>query len=415
MTMTADGNSAASTLKTHKLWSGPFILFLFIGALSGTATQMVTPLMATYLKDMGISFTLVGTVVSILSFTALIGRPFSGAANDFLNRKVIMFVSSLTVGLCVLGYSFAHSLGLVVAIRVLHGLAFCFQGTASMAFAASFIPRDRFGEGMGYMGMAQIVAFSIGPSVGVTISDTYGTNVCFALAAIISITASFVVLAVPYKFVKRQMPDGYRFKIKFGDLFAKELFLLSAFIGIFSIGNGIINAFLKLLAEERQILNVGLYFTANAFTMVAVRPFVGKLLDRKGLTIIMIPAYIIASAAMFFIAGANATWMLVAAGILKAVGQGSGAPSIQAESVKMLGKERSGVASSTCYIGQDIGNIIGPIAGGWVYSVSSYAVVFNGYAALLLLTGGVFAYYSYVRFKKAKAAAAIQPAANMED
>jgi MFS family permease len=402
--MTSDGKITTDTLKPLRLWSGPFILFLFVSALSGTATQMVTPMMATYLKDMGISFTLVGTVVSILSFTALLGRPFSGAANDFLNRKAIMFISSLTVGLCVLGYSFAHTLGLVIGIRVLHGLAFCFQGTASMAFAASFIPRDRFGEGMGYMGMAQIVAFSIGPSVGVSISNAYGTNACFAVAAVISIVASFIVLVVPYTFVKRPMPEGYRFKIKFGDLFAKELFLLSAFIGIFSIGNGMINAFLKLLAEERHIVDVGLYFTANAFAMVAVRPFVGKLLDRKGLTIIMIPAYIIASAAMFMIAGANATWMLLAAGILKAIGQGSGAPSIQAQSVKMLGKERSGVASSTCYIGQDIGNIIGPIVGGWAVSSFNYTVAFNGYAGVLLLTGGAFALYSFNMRKKAKAA-----------
>jgi MFS family permease len=403
--MTSTSNIATDALKPKRLWSGPFILFLFVSALSGTATQMVTPMMATYLKDMGINFTVVGTVVSLLSFTALLGRPFSGAANDFLNRKVIMFVSSLTVGLCVLGYSFVNTLGLVIAIRVLHGLAFCFQGTASMAFAASFIPRERFGEGMGYMGMAQIVAFSIGPSVGVAVTDAYGITACFALAAVISIIAAFIVLAVPYTFVKRTMPEGYRFKIKFQDLFAKELFLLAAFIGVFSIGNGMINAFLKLLAEERNIANVGLYFTANALAMVAVRPFVGKLLDRRGLTIIMIPAYIIASAAMFFIGGANATWMLLAAGILKAIGQGSGAPSIQAESVKMLGKERSGVASSTCYIGQDIGNIIGPIVGGWAVTTFNYEVAFNGYGVMLLLTGGVFAYYSYMMKKRDKAAA----------
>jgi MFS family permease len=402
--MTETPASTAGSLRPVKLWSGPFILFLFISALSSTATQMVTPLMSTYLKNMHAGQAMIGFIVGLLSLAALLARPFTGAANDFLNRRVIMFVSSLLVGLCVLAYAVCDNISLVIAIRILHGFAFSFQGTASMAFSASFVPRERFGEGMGYVGLAQIAAVSIGPSAGVYITDNFGSNTCFMIAAAVSIVAAFIVLAVPYQFVKRPMPAGYRFKIRMKDLFAKELFVLAAFVGIFSIGNGMVNAFLKPLADDRHILDVGLYFTANALTMVAVRPFAGRLLDKKGLTIIMIPAYIVASAAMFFIGSASATWMLIAAGILKAVGQGSGAPSIQAESIKMLGKERSGVASSTCFIGADVGNVIGPWIGGVTNSISSYATTFNGYAIFLLLTSGAFGLYSKILKKKEKAA-----------
>jgi MFS family permease len=402
--MAARSPSTSSALKPVKLWSGPFILFLFISTLSSTATQMVTPLMSTYLKNMHAGQAMIGFVVGLLSFAALFARPFTGAANDLMNRKVIMLVSSLLVGLSVLAYAVSNDVSTVIVVRILHGFAFSFQGTASMAFSASFVPRERFGEGMGYMGLAQIAAVSIGPSVGVYVSDNFGTTTCFMIAAAVSILSAFIILAVPYKFEKRVMPEGYRFRIRMKDLFAKELFILAAFMGIFSIGNGMVNAFLKPLADERHILDVGLYFTANALTMVAVRPFAGRLLDKRGLTIIMIPAYIIASAAMFFIGGASATWMLIAAGILKAVGQGSGAPAIQAEAIKMLGKERSGVASSTCFIGADVGNVIGPWLGGVTNSVTSYATTFNGYAIFLLLSSAAFAFYSKVIKRKEKEA-----------
>jgi MFS family permease len=410
--MNSATTSAASSLKPPKLWTGPFILFIFISSLSSTATQMVTPLMSTYLKNMHAGQAMIGFIVGLLSFAALFARPFSGAANDLLNRKIIMFASSLLVGLCVLAYAVSSNISLVIAIRILHGFAFSFAGTASMAFAATFIPRERFGEGMGYMGLAQIVAVSIGPSAGVYITDNFGATNCFMIAAALSIVAAFIILTVPYQYVKRQRPAGYRFQIRLKDLFAKELFVLSAFVGIFSIGNGMVNAFLKPLADERQILNVGLYFTANAVMMIAVRPFVGRLLDKKGLNIIMVPAYIIASAAMFFIGNATATWMLIAAGILKAIGQGSGAPSIQAEAVKMLGKERSGVASSTCFIGADVGNVIGPWIGGVTNSISSYATTFNGYAVFLLMASAAFSFYSKTLKKKEKAAELNQTVSN---
>jgi MFS family permease len=400
-------SASSTTLHTpdkQKLWTAPFILFMAINAIAGTATQMITPLMAKYLTSKGATLELAALITAILSAVALVGRPFSGAANDFMNKKKIMFFSSMVVGLCLLGYSFTASIPMIIVLRIIHGLAFCFQGTTTMAFSASFIPRERFGEGMGYMGLTMIVSSSIGPNIGVLLTDNYGTNVCFGVAAVISLIASAALLTVPYQFVKRQRPEGYKFRIRMSDLFAKELFLLSAFVGIFSIGNGLINTYLKLLAEERNILNVGLYFTANALMMVAVRPFVGRLLDKKGLTIIMIPAYLIASIGMMFISSASATWMLVAAGILKAIGQGSGAPSIQAASVKILGKAKAGVASSTCYIGQDIGNIIGPIVGGFVVTRYSFAAVFQDYAILLVLTAAAFVIYNRVSFKNVEKA-----------
>ena len=85
--------------------------------------------------------------------------------------------------------------------------------------------------------------------------------------------------------------------------------------------------------------------------------------------------------------------MLIAA-VLKAVGQGSGQSAIQADSVRKLGLQRSGVASSSCYIGMDLGNVLGPAIGAFVISGSGYELLFNVYGGLLLACIPIYWIYS---------------------
>ena len=79
--------------------------------------------------------------------------------------------------------------------------------------------------------------------------------------------------------------------------------------------------------------------------------------------------------------------MVIIAGVLKAIGQGSGSPAIQSTSLKMIGRDKAGVVSSTCYIGADVGNAVAPIVGGYVAEHYGYEIMFNGYAAILLVLG----------------------------
>lgn len=58
--------------------------------------------------------------------------------------------------------------------------------------------------------------------------------------------------------------------------------------------------------------------------------------------------------------------------------------------MKKLGIQRSGVAISTCLIGQDLGNAIGPIFASYVVNFSNYGTMFMLYAMMLLAGLGVY-------------------------
>ena len=104
---------------------------------------------------------------------------------------------------------------------------------------------------------------------------------------------------------------------------------------------------------------------------------------------------------MILIGRTGSLWVMLVAAVLKGIGQGTGAPAIQAECIKELGRERSGVATSTCYIGQDLGMIIGPIAGSFVYNSSGYSGVVNtGAVALLVMGGSAYLVHTLIRGRK---------------
>ena len=58
--------------------------------------------------------------------------------------------------------------------------------------------------------------------------------------------------------------------------------------------------------------------------------------------------------------------LVIIAAFFKALGLAGGQVSLQAECIRRVDEDRSGVAASTYYIGADIGNGIGPMVGGTI-------------------------------------------------
>jgi sugar phosphate permease len=94
----------------------------------------------------------------------------------------------------------------------------------------------------------------------------------------------------------------------------------------------------------------------------------------------------LAAVAAFFIGFAKALPIILVASVIKAFAQGSAQPTIQAECIRMLPEKKSGVATSTYYLGADIGQGIGPMLAGVIASAWGYEVMFSTCAGIFLVT-----------------------------
>ena len=333
-----------------------------------------------------------GIISSLMSLVALFGRPFAGAASDRFNKKILMVISYvLSIG-CLYLYSISNSVPMIIFVRILHGIAFSLSGTVSMAFGADFLPLSRLGEGMSYIGIGTVVSTMIGPQLGDFVGNRFGIEQIFIWAGVLNLICAVGTYLIPYK--PSNLGEKEKFKFRFADFFAVELLIYVFLIGMLSVGNGILLYYLKDYGASRNIANISLYYTVSSITTILTKPFTGRWLDKKGIAYTLYPAFVISAVFAVCFAQAQALPLVLFAAVLKAIGQGSGSSAIQAETVRELGLKRSGVASSTCYIGMDLGNVLGPAIGAFVISSSGYGPLFNIYAVLLLLCIPIYWLYS---------------------
>lgn len=368
-----------------KLWNKWYITILLLSMVNHVASQLITPIVSKYAMSIGATMATAGTIVGLMSLAAMFARPFAGLSSDRINKKLIIAVTGAVTGVCMYLYSASKSVEMMAAVRFVHGISFSFSTVALLAFNTMFIPKDKIGEGIGWSVVTTTLATAMGPNLGLWLVDHFGYKACFAAAAIGTIIPNLCFLAVP----NRQEPHvpGKSAKFNVNDFISLQIFPFALLTGLFSCCNGIVNSFLALLGDERGIKGVGVFFTAYSLILIVTRPITGKLYDQKGIKFIMYPSIALAALSMLLLGKATSTWIVLLAGMLKALGQGTGAPSIQAHCLKKLGRDKAGVVSSTCYMGNDIGNTVGPAIGGLIASRTGYGSMFIMIAVSVIVIG----------------------------
>jgi len=379
-----------------KLWNANFIYLLFLNTMTQSAFMMVNPIMSMYVVSLGGSLALGGLVVGMLPITALFARPISGAVADNFNKKTALFVSTVAMAVIALFHIFIVNPGVLVFIRILHGLAFALMNTTNTAFAIMYIPKHRMGEGVGYLGFSIVLATAIGPGIGLWVVDTFGYHTDFIASFVAGMISAALVLLVRYKPEKKEGPKA-RLKLHMADFIDVKLVPIAILGGLFTFSVSTINSFIAMMGDNRGIANIGIYFIINSIMLLAIRPVSGKLNDKRGLAVILIPSYILSGVAMCILGTAQNLWIVIISAVLMGIGYGAGSPALQAEGIRLL-PEKPGVASSTFLIGLDTGHGLGAVVGGAVLGSFGFGAMFAVPGVLLFL--GMIAYMLYRKREK---------------
>ena len=385
------------TVETEKVWNRSFICVFLTSMFLNSAFWTIVPMVSSYCLELRSDLKTASAVSSLMSMAAMFLRPVAGMISDQVNRKrLILLTIASNVMLAVL-HIFARDVRLLAIVRVLQGVAFSFASVAIMAFGTVFIPESRLGEGMGWLSLAHVISQSLGPGIGVYLIEHYGYTACFIGSAVISLLALASLLAVRYEEEKREFT--FR-KLSLNDIILVPVLPYAAILAFFSACSGLDNTFIALIGKERSIAGFSLFFTAYSVAMFLTRPVFGKLLDRKGLDLVIYPSLFAMAASGFLTGAAASTVMLILSACFKAVGMSAGSQGIQATCVKKMGKERAGVVSSACFIGQDSGNVLGPILGSLAVEKYGYRNMYWGYGVLTVIAGSVI--YALIRMAEKK-------------
>lgn len=356
-----------------KMFSPSFCYILAANFLLFFAFYLILPILAFYLEEQfAADKTMIGVVLSCYTIACLCIRPFSGFLLDTFARRPLYLAAYFAFTAIFGGYILATTLTWFIALRILHGLAFGMVSVAGNTLVIDVLPSSRRGEGIGYYGLANNLAMSFGPMIGLFMHDTYSYETIFScslLSGTLGMCIAFLVKTNYRAPVKREPISLDRFFLKKG-LWAGIALLL------FSIPYGMTTTYVAMYAKDIGIeVNSGLYFTFLAVGLAISRMFSGKQCDKGRVTQVILAGMYLAVATFFVLSSLHllAAWNVKASSYLyilialtQGVAFGTMFPAFNTLFINLAENRQRGTATSTYLTSWDVGIGIGLLIGGHI-------------------------------------------------
>ncbi len=364
----------------NKLLTPGFCYILAANFLLFFAFYLILPVLPFYLQEQfRADKSMIGFLLSCYTIACLCIRPFSGYLLDTFSRKPLYLLSYLVFIIVFGGYMLAGLLMIFLLLRVIHGLAFGMVTVAGNTIVIDILPSSRRGEGLGYYGLANNIAMSFGPMVGLFMHGSWSYEAIFACslgAGCLGLLMASLVKTPVKQPVKREPLSLDRFFLMKGLPAGISLFLLS-------IPYGMTTTYVAMYAEEIGItISSGLYFTCMAVGLAVSRIFSGRQVDKGRITLVITLGMCLASASFFALSaceklmqwnvGFTSYFFLVIA-LLQGVAFGTMFPAFNTLFVNLATHNQRGTATSTYLTSWDVGIGIGLMSGG------SIAEAFGGF------------------------------------
>jgi len=379
-----------------KIWTRDFVLICFANLFIFLGFQMTLPTLPLFVKELGGSDQLIGVIVGVFTFSALLFRPYAGQALETKGRRFVYMIGLGVFVLSVGTMGFITSILFLIVVRVIQGVGWGFSTTATGTIATDLIPPKRRGEGMGYFGLSGNIALAFGPALGLTLVGKISFTSLFLICATLGLVAFLLSSTIRYKKVEKS-PDKTT-TVKF-DIFEKTALQPSVLLFFITVTFGGIATFLPVYTLEKNVTGIESYFLVYALFLMLSRTFAGKIYDNKGHTYVFPPGTILIIIAMFLLAWLPNTTVLLIAASLYGLGFGSVQPALQAWAVDKAANNRKGMANATFFSFFDVGVGLGAILFGQLAFIFGYQSIYLTSAGSVFISLLIYMYL-LIRSKK---------------
>ncbi len=388
--------------KKDKLWTKDYIIIIIAASGISFTTHFFLSTLPIYAQRISNTVAYAGIMTGAYTLAALAVRPLSGILTDRIGRTKLLILGAIICSIACLMYNFAGTVILLIFLRIINGIGFGIHTTAAGAVAADVIPKARMMEGIGYFGLYGTIAFAIAPGISLSIigdGQIEKFRTLFILAAAVSIISMILDSCITYEREKKKLSaHGHTLKEKEMVVshnsvnvtpYASQLprtflgfeygaFLPAIVILLVYLGQSSITSFLALYSIKYNIGNIGLFFTFLAVGMLISRLFFGKIGDKRGPNIIVIPAIIVLAFCYLLIPLAGSLYPLLSIAFPYGLSLGIISPAMNAMIINRCSPQRRGTASAAYFSALDIGIGVGSIFFGFIVSMLGYTYMFAG-------------------------------------
>lgn len=368
------------------LWTPDFLAMLGVNLLLCFGFYMLPATLPAHVKLIGGSNFEASLVIGLFSIMSLIARIISGTVVDAIGERRLIFAGIAIIAATTLAFIWVPIKGILI-LRSLQGIGWGLSTAAIATAVYKIVPEARRGEGSGYYVLTVILSLSLTPLVGILLMDSFRFPVLLSTSALITF-ASVLLLRKALSELPPAPP--VRRAISLRNVFEPGALIPSLLCFINSAPLCGIMAYLVLFGREQGINHLWVFFIGYTLMILLTRPYIGRLFDRKGHTLIILPGCAAMMLGLLVLSQTRSLPMLVVASLLYGLGYGAVHPSLQTWAVNRCPPDRKAAANGLFMSAIDLGYIVGAISLGHLAGLTGYADMYLYSIAALVIFVAVY-------------------------
>ncbi len=378
------------------LWFGQFLVM--------SGMTMIIPFLPLYIQELGIREPDRVAVWSGIIFagnfvTSFLFQPIWGRLADRRGRKIMLLRSGFGMAVVMTLMGFSTSPWQLLLLRIVNGTISGFV-PAAVALVSTNTPKDKIGFAMGTLQSGGVAGTILGPLFGGLMAGWFGFRPIFYITGSLLFAAAFLTLFVvkerfdaaqaakkaPVSVLRgfRQLSQTPQLPALFAATFFIQFSLLSSM--------PLIPLFVQQLHGNTPTLAfyAGLVGSVTGLSNMVASPLLGRLGDKLGAERILVIALFGAGLASVPQAFVQNIWQLLGARFILGVFIGGLLPSVNSLIRKYApeGRESAAYGFNSSFL--SLGNLTGPVVGGflsgWIHIQGVFIL-----AALMLFSGSYWA------------------------
>lgn len=359
------------------------------------SVMFVTPLINGYALSLGADSILAGIITGSMSIVSIFLRPIAGNLVDLYSKYCLSLIGGILILIGVSGYWLVNTSGLLILFRLINGIGFVLATICMTTWLAFLVPRRFVGEAMGFYGLMNALAMAVAPLIAINSYKVIGYRYSMMIASLAA-----VIMLIMIKFVKNHAIPQNKLSlknIKHIRIIQKDTIPVALLMLFFSIPYFATQADLvEYVAMRKLSVSVGYFFLIYALSLLIIRIWLKRFFDTIAfgfwfwLSLIAMIIFLISMAFM-----KNNFIMLIAA-VALSIGYGVIYSINQTTALLLSPLDQQGLASSTVYLGLDLGMASAPILGGIIASTIPH---FYFYPIMLIMVPFVLVIYFIYRKK----------------
>jgi MFS family permease len=371
------------------------------GFLSRLSFGLISFALPLYAYHLGMKLSEIGILASINLIVALALKPAMGVLADRFGLKRSFAAATTLRSVVSLALAFVTSPWQLLAVRSVYGVSQSLRDPALNALLAEHGGQKRIAAAFGWYSTAKSVGGSLGSAVAGILLGLTASNytLVFSVAFVLSILPVFIVAW----FVQEQslstdwMVAGGRSGLEVDDVVetgSRSGLAIAAYIGLGALISGtaqMLRGLLPILATEYAGLSeaaTGIVYTVSSVVVVFAGPLFGWLADNVSQKLVlMVRGVANTISSILFLALPNVAGVTLGKAV-DDVGKAAFKPAWGAlmASVSSLDRKRRAQTIGFLCMGEDAGEIGGPILAGFVWSLWGVPMVLTVRMLLALAT-----------------------------